>query len=57
MLPTEAVTVAGHTVQVRAKPGLPGPIYIARVGKWCANEHGRLFEIPARCEADLSWWW
>ena len=43
-----------YRVEVRAKPGLPGPIWIARIGKWVANEHGRLFEIP--CDPEGYWW-
>jgi len=46
--------LAGRKVEVRAKPGIPGPIWIARIGKWVANEQGLLFEIP--CDPEGPWW-
>lgn len=43
-------SLGGHRVEVEARPGIPGPIWVARIGKWTANQSGLLFEIPCRTD-------
>jgi hypothetical protein len=42
--------IAHYSIEVTTEARIPSPCWIARVGNWVTDEHGRLFEIPCRVE-------